>query len=597
MIQTACPLDCWDACGITVDPSRPTSLVSTPTHPMDNGALCALLNKHIHETPRITTPRIDGREVSMAEALDAVADALRADTSLLWRGSGHLGVMQSVTDLLMERLGGTLTSGSLCDSAGAAGVTAGRGLNRPLPPEQIARSEVVVVWGRNLTVTQKHLIPHIEGKRLIVIDPVRTPIAKRAEIHLQIKPRTDFYLAILLARFSIMEDGEDHAWLEKFGSEWEEFYEFTREFRIKALLQHMGLSLDQMGDMLRLIQTHKTVFLVGIPLQHYTQGHAITWAIDSLAAVLGLFGREGCGVSYMGNSRQGLANPFEVSVPRVPIVTTPFERFETVIVQGGNPAGSMPDSQRVEAALKRVKNLIYFGLYANETSALSRIIIPAQNFLEKEDIRLSYGHQYVTPMHKAIVAEYGISEYDFVVEIVRRLEQKPIESEAYYLSTWLDQCGMEDGQRVLPDYVRLPYADGFGEEGEEEFVFIDEYEDEEEPMAFRRFRKPKEVPFDGHYWLLTPKSLHALNTQFARKTEAYLSPKCGFAEGERIRLYNEQGALELTVRLSEDVRSDCVLVYGSTPGVNRLTPALLSEEGEGACYGEAKVQIERVHHG
>ena len=594
MIQTACPLDCWDACGITVDPARPEAPVSTPTHPMDNGALCALLNKHMHEAPRITTPRIDGEAVSMEEALDAVASALRSDRSLLWRGSGHLGVMQSVTDLLMERVGGTLTSGSLCDSAGQAGVEAGRGINRHLSPEQIAQAEVVVVWGRNITVTNKHLMPYLEGKRLIVIDPVRTPIAKRAEIHLQIKPRTDFYLAMLLARFSIMEDGEDHAWLERFGSEWEEFYEFTREFRIKAILAHMGLSLDQMGDMLRLIQTHKTVFLVGIPLQHYVQGHAVTWAIDSLAAVLGLFGREGCGVSYMGSSRQGFDNPFAVSLPRVPTVTAPFERFETVLVQGGNPAESMPDSNRVQAALDAVKNLIYFGLYENETSARARIIIPAKNFLEKEDIRLSYGHQYVTPMHKVTEAAYGISEYDFSVEILRRLGLEPIESEAHYLNVWLDQCGEEKGYGVLPDYDPLPYADGFGEEGDEEFVFIDEYEDDDEPIGFRRFRKPGEESFDGHYWLLTPKSLKALNTQFVRKSEVYLSAECGFAEGERVRLRNEQGELELTVKLSEDVRPDCALVYGSTPGVNRLTPALLSEEGEGACYGEAKVQIERV---
>ncbi len=594
MIQTACPLDCWDACGITVDPARPEALVSTPTHPMDNGALCALLNKHMHEASRITTPRIDGQVVAMEEALDAVAAALRSDRSLLWQGSGNLGVMQSVTDLLMERVGGTLTSGSLCDSAGQAGVEAGRGINCHLSPEQIAQAEVVVVWGRNITVTNKHLMPNLEGKRLIVIDPVRTPIAKRAEIYLQIKPRTDFYLAMLLARFSIMEDGEDHAWLERFGSEWEEFYEFTREFRIKAILAHMGLSLDQMGDMLRLIQTHKTVFLVGIPLQHYVQGHAVTWAIDSLAAVLGLFGREGCGVSYMGSSRQGFDNPFAVSLPRVPTVTAPFERFEAVLVQGGNPAESMPDSNRVQAALDAVKNLIYFGLYENETSARARIIIPAKNFLEKEDIRLSYGHQYVTPMHKVTEAAYGISEYDFSVEILRRLGLEPIESEAHYLSAWLDQCGDEKGYGVLPDYHPLPYAEGFGEEGDEEFVFIDEYEDDEEPIGFRRFRKPREESFDGHYWLLTPKSLKALNTQFVRKSEVYLSAECGFAEGECVRLRNEQGELELTVKLSEDVRPDCALVYGSTPGVNRLTPACLSEEGEGACYGEAKVQIERV---
>jgi len=61
-----------------------------------------------------------------------------------------------------------------------------------------------------------------------------------------------------------------------------------------------------------------------------------------------------------------------------------------------------------------------------------------------------------------------------------------------------------------------------------------------------------------------------------------------------VRLSNEYGTLTLPVVLSEDVRSDCVLVYVSTPGVNRLTPPNLSEEGEGACYGEAKVRITRA---
>jgi len=197
-------------------------------------------------------------------------------------------------------------------------------------------------------------------------------------------------------------------------------------------------------------------------------------------------------------------------------------------------------------------------------------------------------------MPKVSEGAYGISEYDFAVEILARMGLEAIESEAHYLHAWQQQLGTEKDHGVLPDYEALPYAEGFGEEGNEEFLFIDEYEDDEEPIGFRRFRKPKEEHFDGHYWLLTPKSLKALNTQFVHTSEVHLSPEGGWAEGERVRLYNDQGWLELTVRLSKEVRPDCALVYGSTPGVNRLTPSLLSEEGEGACYGEAKVQIERV---
>ncbi|WP_457605489.1 molybdopterin-containing oxidoreductase family protein [Nitratifractor sp.] len=597
MIRTACPLDCWDACAVTCDPARPEKLVATSGHPYGDGSLCALLNREFPRAERIEKPRIDGREVSMEEALDAVAEAMKAESPLLWRGSGHLGVMQEVTNLFIDALGGTLTSGSLCDGAGQAGIAEGRGINRILPPEQIAKAEVVVVWGRNLPVTNAHLLPFIEGKKLVVIDPVRTSLAKKADLHIQLKPRSDFYLALMLARFLTMEDSQNDEWLEEWGTEFEEFYDFTRSFRIKAILEYMGLSLDDMGDLLTYLQRERVVFLVGVGVQKYSIGHYVLWAIDSLAATLGLFGREGCGVSYLGNSRQGFENPFAARRPTVPVATTPFERFATVLVQGGNPAASMPGSERVIESLRQVENLIYFGLYENETSALARIVIPAKTFLEKNDLRLSYGHQYVEPMRKAIETGIGISEYDFTAALFERLGLEGLRSEEEYLEAWTSQCLRDgEGRLLLPDYEEIPYAEGFGEEGGEEFLFIDDFDDDFENIKpFRKARRVKEKEEAiSEYWLLSPKQRHSLNTQFRRKEIVHLPPSAGFAEGERVRLLSEHGSVELTVRLDDNLRPDCLLVPSGTPGVNRLTPPILSEEGGGACYQEVKVRVLRI---
>ena len=98
-------------------------------HPTGNGALCTLLNKSMQETTRIEQPMVDGKEVSMDEAMEAVVNAFKKKSSLLWRGSGNMGVMQEVTNLFMEQLEGTLTKGSLCDGAGNAGIIEGRGVN------------------------------------------------------------------------------------------------------------------------------------------------------------------------------------------------------------------------------------------------------------------------------------------------------------------------------------------------------------------------------------------------------------------------------------------------------------------------------------
>ena len=593
MIQTACPLDCFDACSVVCDPKYPNKLVAGSVVPSTNGVLCSHLYKHMHETNRVTKPIVNGKEVSLDEALDVATDALKKSW-LLWRGSGNLGLMQRVTNLLAKEANGVVTRGTLCDGAGDAGIVAGRGVNRLLPIEQIQKAEVVVVWGRNVTVTNSHIVPYIKDKEIVVIDPVKTKIAKMAKLHLQVKPRSDFYLATILARFILMEGAEDREWLEEWASDWEEFYEFTRGFRIKAILEHIGLSLNDIGDFLLMLQNRKVVFLVGAGVQRHEIGDATLRAIDSLAALLGLFGKEGCGVSFLSNSHLGFESPFEVNCKSEPIATTPFSKYSTVLIQGGNPAESMPCSNRVVEELKRVENLIYFGLYENETSKLANIIIPAKNFLEKDDIRLSYGHQYVQRMNRVLDSEIGISEYDFTQEILKRLNREPIKPLKYYLDFYLSQAKEEKEKLISPAFEPIPYSQGFGEDGDDEFEFIDDFYDSfEDIKALTRFRKKLKIT-NEELWLITPKSHKTINFQFnAPKSRVYLHPELGFDSGDRVRVKSLWGELELEVELSSDLREDVALIHCGVKGVNRLTPPVSSLEGDMACYGDVKVTIEK----
>ena len=593
--NTACGLDCYDACSIIVEDDA-LKIKGDASHPAGNGALCALLNKYMLETPRIEKPRVNGVEVSMDEALEAVAEAFKADRSLLWRGSGNFGVMQEVTNLFMEKIEGSLTKGSLCDASGDAGIVEGRGVNRTLPLEQIEKAEVVVVWGRNVTVTNSHIMPYLEGKKIVVIDPVRTAIAKKADFFLQIAPRTDYYVAIMLARFIFMEDSDATDWMDEFAPEHEDFYDFTREHRIKSILEYIGVDLGDMGRMLNYLRDRKVVFLVGTGVQKYSTGSYVLHAIDSLAATLGLFGQEGCGVSYLGNSKLGFEDPFSVECDRVQKVTTKFSDFDTVLVQGGNPAESMPDSNRVKKELEGVENLIYFGLHENETSKLAKIVIPAKNFFEKEDVRLGYGHQYVEKMNKVIDSDIGISEYDFTKRLFDTFGFTGLQEESYYIDAWLDQCEKEGEYYVSPAYETLPYAEGFGEEGDDEFEFIEDYDDDFINIKrFRKFRKTsKNKKEEVTFWLLSPKSNKSLNTQFVRDDKVQLHPELGYSEGERVMISSEHGEHEFVVKLNEDLRLDCILITNNTVGINYLIPAILSEEGDNACYQEVKVEIEKV---
>ena len=507
-----------------------------------------------------------------------------------------MGVMQEVTNLFMEKIEGNLTKGSLCDASGDAGIVEGRGVNKALPLEQIQEAEVVVIWGRNVTVTNAHMMPFLEGKEIVVIDPVKTAIAKKADYHLQIKPRTDFYVAVMLARFVFMEDGQHDEWLEEFASEHEDFYDFTREFRIKPILDYCGTDLGQMGHVLEHMRDKKTVFLVGAGVQKYSIGHSALHAIDSLAATLGLFGKEGCGVHYLSNSKLGFENPFSVKCKTVQKATTDFASFDTVLVQGGNPAESMPDSTRVRKGLEEVENLIYFGLYENETSKRAKIVIPAKNFFEKEDVRLSYGHHYVQKMNKILDSDVGISEYEFTKQLFDTFDFEGLESEESYIENWLEQCDEEEGEYLSPAHEAVPYEEGFGEDGDDEFVFMDEFDDDFiNTKSFTKVRTSKKNKVtDEKLWLLSPKTNKALNTQFNRSNIAQFHPDLGYEEGQEVKLSSEHGSHSFIVQLNEDLRTDCVLVSSNTIGVNFLTPSIISYEGDNACYQEVKVEVERV---
>ncbi len=577
-IKTACPLDCYDACSIDVV----EDVLKASKDSYTQGFLCPHLN-HYETHQRIEVPRFKGEEISMDAAVHLLQEHISklsvASQLLHYRGSGNFGLMQEVSDHFFASFGATLTEGSLCDGAGEAGIIEGRGHNKLLPPEEIAKSEVVIVWGRNIHTTNSHLLPLLKGKTVIVIDPVKTKLAQSADFHLQIKPNGDLYLALLLSRFTIINGMEDTEFLQEHASEYEDFYELTQTVRIKAVLESIDVSLGDVGTILELIKGKRTVILAGVGIQKYRHGADVMRAIDSFAAILGLFGKEGCGVNFLGNSKENIEMPFTLKSKAKPVVkaNADFGRFEMAFIQGANPLNQMPDTTRVYKAIEKNPFVVYFGLYENETSEVADLVIPAKNFLEKDDIRSSYGHPGLLAMPKTKTSETGISEYALTAKLCNAFDID-IESELSYLEHFEKQGEDAEEMTRVKGREQIPYSEGF-ETDEDEFIFLEEYE---------------LSPDAGEgLFLITAKSAGSLNSQFKREEKVYLNSSHGFIEGERLRVVSENGGVELELSIDERLRDDCLLIYSGTRGVNRLTSSKLSYEGKNAAYQENKVKVEK----
>ncbi len=76
MQHTACALDCYDGCAIVCDNHK---ISGDKEHPFTQGSLCANVNTNIQKASRITTPMINGKAVSMKEALEYVAKIEECD--------------------------------------------------------------------------------------------------------------------------------------------------------------------------------------------------------------------------------------------------------------------------------------------------------------------------------------------------------------------------------------------------------------------------------------------------------------------------------------------------------------------------------------
>ena len=580
MQKTTCPLDCFDGCSMTLQEDG--RLKGDKNHPITQGYLCHHLN-HYHMWERITQPRLNGREISMQEALKILQENFQAyapSKTLFFRGSGNLGVMQSVTKRFFAAHTSVIASGSLCDEAGDTGIVEGRGANLALSPLHVKHSDVVILWGRNPSVTNSHMLPSLKGKTLIVIDPIKTDLALNAAMHLQITPAGDLYLALLLCRILHMEGLEDKAFIQERTENFDAFLKLIYGLPMRTLMDKTGLKLDDLALLLSLIQDKKLSILVGIGVQKYSFGHSVLRAIDALAAMLGLFGKEGCGVGYLSNSGFGFSAPFKVKTKTERLPICDFSKYDMVFIQGGNPLAQMPCTPKVEERLAKVACVVYFGLHENETSAKAHLVIPALSFLEKEDVKLSYGHEFIGRMPKLIDNTHGISEYALTQHLLKAFGHEALDDEQVILDAIIASNSIEkEGFLISKTYETLPYEKSFYTPSGL-FEFLDEFED----------------TFDdqGDFYLLAAKQNKGLNSQFIKDDYLYVPLSLGLKQDERVLLSSPYGTCEYPVMPTEKLREDCLLLYSGARNANCLTPPKISQEGECAIYQEVKVTLEKL---
>lgn len=178
--------------------------------------------KELRSPHRITAPLIDGKEAPWSEAIDKAAEILvNAKRPFFFVGSETTTEAMAVAIEISEMVGGLVDgNATIChgptvmasQDVGMAGCTLGETRNR---------ADLDIYWGANPEDAHpRHLSRHSVfqrgfftgqgrfGRQIIVVDPRRSTTAEHADLHLQLKPGTDF--EVLDALMTILNGFEPH---------------------------------------------------------------------------------------------------------------------------------------------------------------------------------------------------------------------------------------------------------------------------------------------------------------------------------------------------------------------------------------------------
>src|SRR5690606_2772811 len=103
-----------------------------------------------------------------------------------------------------------------------SGYLAGTGRMAGVDPREMARSDVVVIWGTNAASTQVNVMTHAlrarreRGARIVVVDTYRNATAAQADLFVCVRPGTDGALACALMHVLFRDGYADRAYLARY---------------------------------------------------------------------------------------------------------------------------------------------------------------------------------------------------------------------------------------------------------------------------------------------------------------------------------------------------------------------------------------------
>jgi len=322
--------------------------------------------------------------------------------------------------------------------------------------EQMQDIDTLFLFGSNPTEGHPIVGLHLKkglanGAKLVVADPRKTWMAKRADVWLNLKPGSNIALLNGIVRVILDNGWENKEFISKRTEGLDKLRAKVQEYDLDRVEKLTGVSRDKIIEAARLYaQADKSMIVYGLGVTEHQTGTENCMAIANLALVCGQIGRPATGIMALRgqNNVQGASDvgPLPATLPGYQSVTDPkcrdkFQKawgvtikdkpglksvemldecvrgkFKGIYILGEDPAQTDPDLVHVRKALAGVEFLVVQDIFPTETTKYAHVILPGASFAEK-DGTFTNGERRVQRIRKAIDPIAGMADWEVISKI------------------------------------------------------------------------------------------------------------------------------------------------------------------------------------
>lgn len=440
---TTCPL-CEATCGLelTITDDLITGVRGDRLDEFSKGFICpkgASLGQLDADPDRLTTPLVkrDGEHVpvSWAEAFELVdrrlAEVIEAggrDAVALYLGNPTVHSIAGglyagpLRKALNSRNVFTASTVDQMPKQVSSGLLYGSIFSFPVP--DIDRTDFLLILGADPLTSNGSLwtAPDLPGRlkelrkrggAFVVVDPRRSRTAAAADQHVPIRPGADVFLLLAMAHELFAADLVSPGRLAEHVAGVDEVRELVAPFSPEAVARRCGIDATTIRELtLKLAAAPRAAVYGRIGTTTVDFGTVASWLVDVLNVLTGNLDRpggamfplaahlrkgRGCGKGFQTGRWHSRVRGLPEVASELPAVTmvdeieTPGEgQVRALITVAGNPALSLPNSARLDAALSTLDFMVSVDPYLNETTRHADVILPPPPFSQRPHYDLAF---------------------------------------------------------------------------------------------------------------------------------------------------------------------------------------------------------------